>query len=419
MILELGELRSTYRNLCDAILVNPRTGLPAWTEALKPGELLNRPIISVATETLEPSIPWLDQNANVVGIINDFTLGKRFGAHHCMATADIATLHRQHPNAIFVNSTVEGDAQKHFNIAAAQSAIPTLSLLHFHRLLRLLDGITIPLRPLGLLEVCDVLSYFDATVELAADYARVEKHLCDYYSKITLYGLLMYRLTSDSVWHRRVSVGRFLQPFGFDSYIFNQRYFDLSESECYVDGGAYRGDTLDLFARSVNDAFRKIHAFEPDERNFSHLEEFVTNRFGAAHPDVKCHQAGIWEKSGRLSFCSLDSGTSPATSSHFQFDDDDSESSEGVAVVSLDDCLDGEAPSLLKLEIEGSELAALKGARRTIVRHRPKIALSTYHTARDLVTLLDSMLELDAGYEFGLAHHRDSISTTVYYCVPP
>jgi len=417
MVLELGELRSTYRDLCDAILTNPRTGLPAWSATLAPGDLLKRPIISVATETLEPSISWLDRNANVVGIINDFRLNETFGAHRCLATSQMADLHRENPTAIFINSTVEGDAQNHFNIAAAQSAIPTLSLLHFHRLLRLIDGITIPIRPLGLLEVCDVLSYFDSSIELAADSARVEKHLRDHYSKITLYGLLMYRLTSDSVWHRRVSVGRFMQPFGLDSYIFNQRYFDLSETEFFVDGGAYRGDTLNVFARSVSDAFEKIHAFEPDERNFTYLQQFVADRFGATQTNVKCHQAGIWEKSGRVRFCSLDSGASPATSSHFQYDED-SESIEGVAVVSLDDCLDGEAPSLIKLEIEGSELAALKGARQTIVRHRPKIAVAAYHRPRDLTTLLDCMLELDAGYEFGLAHHRDSISTTVYYCVP-
>ena len=417
MILELEELRSAYHGLCDAILRNPRTGLPAWTQTLQPGELLERPIISVATETLEPSISWLDQNANVVGVINDFKLGETFGAHRCVSTSQMADIFRELPTAVFVNSTVEGDAQKHFNIAAAQNEIPTLSLLHFHRLLRLIDGITIPIRPLGLLESSDVLSYFDATAELAADYTRVEEHLCDYFSKVTLYGLLMYRLTGDSAWHRRVSVGRAGHPYGPDAYIFNQRYFDLSESEVYVDGGAYRGDTVDVFARSVGDRFTKIHAFEPDERNFSYLEQFVADRFGAVHPNVQCHQAGIWEKSGRLNFCSLDSGAGPALSSHFE-PSENSESRDGVAVVSLDDCLAEEDPTLIKLEIEGSELAALKGARRTIARCRPKIALSAYHRARDLVTLLDHMLELDAGYAFGLAHHKDSISATVYYCVP-
>ena len=418
MILELEALRSTYRHLCDAILRDPRTGLPAWTANLLPGDLIERPIISVATETLEPSIAWLDKNANVAGIINDFRVEERFGAHCCVATSQLGELRKKLPTAIFVNSTVESDAQRHFNIAAAQHEIPTLSLLHFHRLLRLTDGITIPIRPFGLLESSDVLSYFDASVDLASEYARVEEHLCDHFSKVTLYGLLMYRLTSDAEWHRRVSVGRVLKPFGLDSYIFNQRYFDLSDSETYVDGGAYRGDTLDVFAQSVGNAFAKVHAFEPDERNFTYLQKFVDNRFGAAHPNVKCYQAGLWEKSGRLKFCSLDSGSGVGASSHFE-SYEDGESHEGVPVVSLDDCLAEEAPpTLIKLEIEGSELGAIKGARQTIVHHRPKIALSAYHGARDLVTLLNFMLELDAGYTFGLAHHKDSISTTVYYCVP-
>jgi FkbM family methyltransferase len=374
--------------------------------------------VSVATESLEPAIRWLDSNANIVGIVNDLKLGTAFGAHQCRSTADIVNIHRKFPEAIFVNSTVQGNAQTHFNIAAAQSEIPTLSLLHFHRLLRLLDEITIPIRPLGLLETSDVLSFFDATLELEQAYARIEAQLHDHYSKITLYGLLLYRLTGDAVWHRHVSVGKLLHPYDFDSYIFNKRFFNLSDSEVYVDAGAYRGETVELFARSVANKFVKIHAFEPDKENFAHLEKFVADRFGATRLNVECHQAGIWETSGRLKFCSADSGSGPAMSSHFELSEDSEVRDGNVEVVSLDDCLADEVPTFIKLEIEGSELAALRGARRTIVRCRPKVALSAYHKARDLVTLFDNMLELDAGYKIGLAHHRDSIAGSVYYCVP-
>jgi hypothetical protein len=39
------------------------------------------------------------------------------------------------------------------------------------------------------------------------------------------------------------------------------------------------------------------------------------------------------------------------------------------------------APTFIKLHLEGGELAALRGARETLLAHRPIVAATVYHNA--------------------------------------
>ena len=62
-----------------------------------------------------------------------------------------------------------------------------------------------------------------------------------------------------------------------------------------------------------------------------------------------------------------------------------------VPVTTIDAATDREV-TFIKLEIEGSELQALNGARESIARNRPKMAISIYHKPEDLETLLEFVL---------------------------
>lgn len=421
MNLDLATLRRTYHELCAQIRADTRTGLPTWTLDLQPGDLLTRPLICIANENLEWALEYLDCHANIVGIVNDFKVGAIYGRHRCISTADMIELHRQNPETILVNSTVLQATQRYFNRVASQNDIPTLSLLQLYRLLRLIDAIRVPIRPNGLLEASDLLAFFDAAIDLEAEHSRIETGLGGAHSKATLYGLLLQRLTGNTGWHLDVSVGKYMKPFEPDSYVFNSRFFELSDNEVYVDAGAYRGDTIELFVDSVQNRFKKIHAFEPDPANFAYLEAFILDRFGLGQERVQCHKAGTWEKSGTLRMRSSDGDGYAHIASHFELADaaPDSANATEVAVVALDEHLAGEHVTFIKLEVEGSEFAALRGARRLIVDNRPKLAISAYHRARDLVDLFDAVESLDAGYRIELAHHRECVPGSVYYCVPP
>jgi hypothetical protein len=56
------------------------------------------------------------------------------------------------------------------------------------------------------------------------------------------------------------------------------------------------------------------------------------------------------------------------------------------------------------MDIEGSELPALKGGINTIKKYKPKLAISIYHSMDDFVDIAQYLKSLDLGYDFYLKH---------------
>ena len=69
----------------------------------------------------------------------------------------------------------------------------------------------------------------------------------------------------------------------------------------------------------------------------------------------------------------------------------------------------------IKMDIEGAELTALRGAAETIRRFRPKLAICVYHKPEDLVEIPRFITSLNAGYAFYLKHHSPVLNETVLY----
>ena len=58
----------------------------------------------------------------------------------------------------------------------------------------------------------------------------------------------------------------------------------------------------------------------------------------------------------------------------------------------------------IKMDIEGAEPYALKGAVGTIKRFKPKLAIAIYHSMHDFVEIPRFIDELGLGYKLYLAH---------------
>jgi hypothetical protein len=67
------------------------------------------------------------------------------------------------------------------------------------------------------------------------------------------------------------------------------------------------------------------------------------------------------------------------------------------------------------MDIEGSEMNALRGAENIIIQHRPKLAICVYHKPADLWEIPLYLKELVSDYKLHLRHHSDFLNETVCY----
>ncbi len=64
-------------------------------------------------------------------------------------------------------------------------------------------------------------------------------------------------------------------------------------------------------------------------------------------------------------------------------------------------------PSYIKADLEGYEMKLLEGARDTISRLKPRIAITTYHKPGDATALMQMLKDLNPGYHFRMKGIED------------
>ena len=148
----------------------------------------------------------------------------------------------------------------------------------------------------------------------------------------------------------------------------------------FVDGGANIGFFTCRAAQLVGPTGR-VDAFEPDPQNNARLEANLA-RNGLADR-VKVHPLALAERSARLTFHRPAAGSrrNHGESGRFPRPGEQTEMFE-VESVRLDAALD-RVPDLVKLDLEGSELFALKGATAWFTSDRPPIWLVEHNLGAD------------------------------------
>ena len=161
---------------------------------------------------------------------------------------------------------------------------------------------------------------------------------------------------------------RALPPPELHSQYFPDGLYRFLDSEVFVDCGAYDGDTIRVFLNKTRGRFGKIIAFEADPDNFGKLGRCVA-QLGLPSEKIRTVRAAVYDRPCKLHFAA--SGLSSASIT--------SEGGLEVDAVALDGFLRDDRPTLIKMDIEGAELAALNGARKLISAHQPVIAVCVYH----------------------------------------
>ena len=194
----------------------------------------------------------------------------------------------------------------------------------------------------------------------------------------------------------------------------------LSEQEVLLDGGAFDGDSIQLFLDRVNGRFRHIFALEPDPRNRLRLQSFIASHPGQIAAQISLLPYGLSNTNETVSFTVTGTMGSQITPDSIPQSGGE-RNTESIEVRRMDDLIlrSGPGPTFIKMDIEGAEPHAIEGATETIRWARPIMAVCAYHQCRHLWTLPKLLKAALPDYRIFLRRYADDCWETVYYAIPP
>jgi len=152
--------------------------------------------------------------------------------------------------------------------------------------------------------------------------------------------------------------------------------------------GAFVGDTAYIFDKELKP--KNIIALEPDKINYSRLlKNIKLNKLENVIPVNK----GVGNKIEKLKV-NLSGGVGAYLSDTGR---------EQVLITTIDNLvtqLNAAKISLIKMDIEGYELFALKGAEQTIKKFKPSLLICLYHTGRDFFEIPAFLKKINPNYKF-------------------
>lgn len=186
-----------------------------------------------------------------------------------------------------------------------------------------------------------------------------------------------------------------------ESQYFEEDFLEFSDNEVFVDCGFYDGATTRGFIEKVQGKYDDIIAFEPD------IDLYTVAKNNTLFSKVDLYNKGCWSSTCNLNFKKRPGGASLCV------DDGD----ETICVAAIDDIMKNRKTTYIKMDIEGSELEALKGAVQTIKKFKPKLAISIYHKPMDIIEIPLFILSLRSDYKFYLRHYCANQCDTVLYAI--
>jgi len=239
---------------------------------------------------------------------------------------------------------------------------------------------------------------YDYVRDNLTEFEWVYNNLDDELSRKTMCAFFNQRISGDRKYIKEV-----YNP--FDSQYFPTGIINLSANEIFVDCGACIGSAVDNFLKqlkSSHGSYYKIYAFEPDSINFEKL-----NSKYAGNEKISLIHKGVWHKNEVLKFNS--NGPSSMISDF---------GNKTIVVDAIDSMVStDEHISFIKMDVEGAEYEALRGAEKTIRKNKPKLAISVYHKQDDLLIIPAYIKRLEPNYRLYLRAHRYRAMEVVLYAV--
>ncbi len=176
----------------------------------------------------------------------------------------------------------------------------------------------------------------------------------------------------------------------------------------FIDCGGYDGDTV----KNILDHKYKIDnlmIFEPHSLLFLKLVDFIKKHMEYFKSAVAL-PCGVYSKTRTLPFDLVSDAASTGRL--------DQAASNMIQCVKLDESAYGFKPTFIKMDIEGAEFEALRGAKQIIRRYTPQLAICVYHCLSHIWDIPLLLNNLNLNYRFHLRSYNKMTMETVLYAFP-
>jgi FkbM family methyltransferase len=185
------------------------------------------------------------------------------------------------------------------------------------------------------------------------------------------------------------------------------------ESDVVIDAGGCFGDTALYFAHEVGETGH-VYTFEFIPSNLEIMRKNLD-----LNEQLKQHitivERPLWHVSNELLYY-----TDRGAASSVSFSKTN-ESNDQVLTITIDDLVNERNITqidFIKMDIEGAEMNALRGAIQAIQTFRPILAIAIYHQIEDFTAVVNFIAQLNLDYTFYLGHYTIYAQETILYAVP-
>lgn len=220
-------------------------------------------------------------------------------------------------------------------------------------------------------------------IEHLDDFIWLYNELADYRSKRVLYKIMYFWIYTDYANLSHARENNFYDYYDYD-------LISCSQNEVFVDLGAYTGDSTLSFIENYG-SYKKIYCYEMVKENAELLSQNLSS-----YSDIIIKNVGVYNRCGEMFILEHDGDDSSNRMS--------SVGKTAIKVVSLDEDI-MEPITFIKMDIEGSEVSALEGAKKHIQNEKPKLAVCSYHTNSHIWEVPRKMRELNHNYKLYMRYN--------------
>lgn len=236
-----------------------------------------------------------------------------------------------------------------------------------------------------------ILDFKDDFLGNEDKYKKIYELLKDKKSKEVFTKVLNFKMTFDL---------EFMEGFTNNH---SEQYFDKEiipkiKNITFVDGGAYVGDTLPQIIKTFPD-YKKIYCIEPNNLHINIAKRDFPNQ-----RDIEFINCGLGKEE-------LNNNTLQKKQNNCEHD------YQALNINTIDNLIK-EKIDFIKLDIEGAEQDTIEGAKNTIEKYHPILAICVYHKAQDWYKIPEMVLDICCEYDVYLRHYMEGIYETVMYFIP-